>query len=114
MTSNTSSESLNTEETLADNNVALRRPMSSGIIGLTKDITYTPNAANVSPLAPNNLVFATTGISNGYQSSLDTSGITNFTAYNDYIHNEGFRRKNVMGTLVLASQRFEVYSRQFR
>jgi hypothetical protein len=114
MTNQTPSEASNVEETLPDNDIALRRPMSSGIIGFTQGITYSPNSSVVNPVTPTNLVFGTTGMSNGYQSAVNTAGINNFTAYNDYIHNTDSIRVSVMPNLRLASHRFQIYSRQFR
>jgi hypothetical protein len=132
----TTSEAANLEETYLDNSVQLRRPLSSGIIGLTNGLTYTPSEANRSPVAPDQLTFAATGLSNGRSSQI--SGINDFVAYNPYIHhhtvsnasagisealnNAGIgnfdsstsTQINVMNTLVIASQRFEIYSRQFR
>lgn len=129
----TASEQKNVEETYADNSTQLMRPMSSGIIGLTNGLVYAPSESNTSPVAPNYLNFPTVGISNGYLSAI--SGITDFTAYNSYIHHltvgggaglggagisnfspsaGGGTRVNVMDNIVLASNRFEIYSRQFR
>lgn len=132
----TESEDKNAEERLADSDPMLRRELSSpsGIIGLTNGIVYTPSQANVSPLTPNGFVFPTVGMSNGYSSSLNASGITDFTAYNPYIHhvavgagvtsalnNAGIynagtslTKVEIMNSLVLSSQRFEIYSREFR
>jgi hypothetical protein len=129
----TDSESKNIEETYADNSVQLRRPMSSGIIGVTDGLIYLPSEFNSSSVAPTGLIFSTTGVSSGLFSSIRASGITNFTAYNPYIHysplgglnstmleaanNAGVSstiRINVMETLVFASQRYEIYSRKFR
>jgi hypothetical protein len=136
----TTSEQANIEETYADNSIQLMRPMSSGIIGLTNGLTYSPLESNRSSIAPNYLNFPSAGISNGYLSAI--SGITDFTAYNSYIHhitvsnngagniagalgNAGISnfsapadgqgtRINVMRSIVLASNRFEIYGRQFR
>jgi len=135
----TASESNNVEETYADSSTELMRPISSGIIGLTNGLTYSPLESNKSSVAPNYLNFPSTGISNGYLSAI--SGITDFTAYNSYIHhitvgnngadniagalgNAGISnfsapagagtQINVMRNIVLASNRFEIYSRQFR
>jgi hypothetical protein len=136
----TTSEQANVEETYDDSSIQLMRPMSSGIIGLTNGLTYSPLESNRSSVAPNYLNFPTVGISNGYLSAI--SGITDFTAYNSYIHhitvsNNGAgniagalggagisnfsapadgqgTRINVMRSIVLASNRFEIYSRQFR
>lgn len=138
----TASESNNVEETYADSSTELMRPMSSGIIGLTNGLTYSPLESNRSSVAPNYLNFPSAGISNGYLSAI--SGITDFTAYNSYIHHvtvggvgggagdiagalggagiSNFSapadgqgtRINVMRSIVLASNRFEIYSRQFR
>ena len=132
----TVSEQNNPEENYDDNSVQLRRPLSSGIIGLTNGLTYTPSEANRSPVAPNQLTFDTIGMSNGLASQIN--GITDFVAYNPYIHhhtvgnasagisevlnNAGIgnfdsstsTQINVMSNLVIASQRFEIYSRQFR
>jgi hypothetical protein len=136
----TISEQKNVEETYADDSIQLRRLMSSGIIGLTNGLTYTPSESNTSSVTPNYLNFPTAGISNGNSSAF--YGITNFTAYNPYIHHitvggDGgagniagalggagisnfspsagdVTRVNVMDNIVLASNRFEIYSRQFR
>ena len=128
----TVSESRNAEETYADNSVQLRREMSSGIIGLTNGIVYIPLESNINPVAPSGLIFPTIGVSSGYLSA--TSGITDFTAYNPYIHhvsvgagvggalnNAGISNVgsslttvNVMNSIVLSSIRFEIYSRKFR
>lgn len=134
----TISENRNTEETLPDESPALRRVLSSGIIGLTNGITYNPSEANKSPLAPNYLSFPTTGVSNGLASKIN--GINDFTAYNPYIHHmivgdlgagsiettlngaginnfsssSAGTQINIMNNIVLASNRFELYSRQFR
>lgn len=138
----TTSEAKNVEENYPDNSIQLRRPLSSGIIGLTNGLTYTPLETNRSSLVPNQLTFATTGVSNGLSSKIN--GINDFLAYNSYIHHQtvggagagtggiaralggaginnfsaapgnGGTRINVMTTLVAASQRFEIYSRQFR
>jgi hypothetical protein len=132
----TASEQNNPEENYLDNSVQLRRPLSSGIIGLTNGLTYTPLEANRSPVAPNQLTFDTIGMSNGLASKIN--GINDFVAYNSYIHYAplgggaesiagtlsraginnfsagGGTRIDVMGTLVVASKRFEIYSRQFR
>ena len=134
----TVSEQKNPEENYADESAQLRRPLSSGIIGLTNGLTYTPLEANRSPVAPNQLTFETIGMSNGLASKIN--GINDFLAYNSYIHHQtvggggaeniagtlsraginnfsapgGGTRIDVMGTLVVASKRFEIYSRQFR
>jgi hypothetical protein len=132
----TVSEQKNPEEDYADDSLQLRRPLSSGIIGLTDGLTYTSSEANRSPVAPNQLTFDTIGMSNGLSSKIN--GITDFVAYNPYIHhhtvgnasagisealnNAGIgnfnsstsTQINVMNTLVVASKRFEIYSRQFR
>ena len=134
----TVSEQKNPEENYLDNSIELRRPLSSGIIGLTNGLTYTPLEANRSPVAPNQLTFETIGMSNGLASKIN--GINDFLAYNSYIHHKtvggggveniagalggaginnfsapgGGTRIDVMGTLVVASKRFEIYSRQFR
>jgi hypothetical protein len=133
----TISEQKNVEETYADDSIQLRRPMSSGIIGLTNGLTYTPSESNTSSVTPNYLNFPSAGISNGYLSAIN--GITDFTAYNSYIHHVtvggagnvdgalrgagisnfsgssgGGTRINVMSNIVLASNRFEIYGRQFR
>jgi hypothetical protein len=136
----TASESNNVEETYADSSTELMRPMSSGIIGLTNGLTYSPLESNRSSVAPNYLNFPSAGISNGYLSAI--SGITDFTAYNSYIHHltvgggggagniartlgaaginnvsapaGGGTRVDVMSNIVLASNRFEIYGRQFR
>ena len=137
----TVSEQKNPEENYLDNSIELRRPLSSGIIGLTNGLTYTASEANRSPVAPNQLTFETIGMSNGLASKIN--GINDFLAYNSYIHHQtvgggggaegiagalggvginnfsaapgdGGTRIDVMGTLVVASKRFEIYSRQFR
>jgi hypothetical protein len=133
----TRSEEANIEENYLDNSAELRRPLSSGIIGLTNGLTYTASEANRSPVAPNQLTFDTIGMSNGLASKIN--GINDFVAYNSYIHYAslgggaesiagalggaginnfsapgGGTRIDVMGTLVVASKRFEIYSRQFR
>lgn len=137
----TTSEAANPEENYADESAQLRRPLSSGIIGLTDGLTYVPSEANRSSLAPNQLIFETIGVSNGLSSKIN--GINDFMAYNSYIHHAtvggvvgaegiagalggaginnfsaapggGGTRIDVMYTLVVASKRFEIYSRQFR
>lgn len=132
--SSTNSENNNPSEFLAENNVGLRRILTSGIIGLTNGMAYNPSESNRSPLAPTGLQFATTGVSNGYL--MGVSGITDFVAYNPYIHhyavsaggaissalnNAGVRNVgssittvNVMPNLVMATQRFQIYTRRFR
>ena len=114
MTSNTKSEAQGVvpSEYLADTDTALRTQLTSGVIGLTNGLTYNPNSSNRSPVAPNGLVFNTVGVSNGLSSRFN--GITDFTAYNPYIHYYNTTKINIMPNLVLASARFEIYSRQYR
>lgn len=134
----TNTENLNLEETLPNNNRAISPLLSSGIItnsnGIADTATisqvYAPNNNNTSLVAQNGLVFnGNSDLSNGLSSLLTAaaSGITDFTAYNAYIHYDslggggGFlsssapaRKINIMNNIVLASQRFEIYSRQYR
>jgi hypothetical protein len=123
----TNSEFRNVEENYTDNSIQLRRVLSSGIIGLANDIPYNPSESNRSLAAPDYLSFPTTGVSNGLDSKI--KGIEDFVAYNPYIHHAplgalasagitnvdgGITTINVMNNLVLASIRFELYSRQYR
>lgn len=133
----TTSERANTEEYLPINHPAISGVLSSGIIGLTNGLTYNPSESNRSPLTPDYLSFAAEGLSNGLSAGI--SGIYDFTTYNPYIHhvavsdtglgaigsalnNAGIGNfsssssttVNVMANIVFASNRYEIYSRQFR
>lgn len=111
----------NPSEFLQSSAREISKPITNNVFGLTYGLTYSPNASNRSALSPTNLVFDQgTGISNGYVSRVN--GITDFTAYNPYIHHAPIGSTgpgqmtsiNVMGALVLANFRFEIYSRQYR
>jgi hypothetical protein len=103
----------NPSEFLPSNSRAISKPITDNVSGLTYGLTYTPNASNRSALSPTNLVFDQgTGISNGYASRVN--GITDFTAYNQYIHHSQGFRYNVFPNLIKANFRFEIYSRQYR
>jgi hypothetical protein len=138
----TNSELKNIEETLPDNDPMLSRAIVNSNNATTTTTTAGPDAPNPvnGSLSPNYLVFETYGLSNG-KASLSNS-ITDFTAYNSYIHHltvgggggagdiartlgaaginnvsapaGGGTRVNVMSNIVLASNRFEVYNRSFR
>jgi hypothetical protein len=108
MTSNTSSEKKNLSEFVSN----ISTELTSGIIGLTNGLSYNPSELNTNVIAPTRLTFNALGVSNGLQSALD--GITDFTAYNPYIHHQNNVTVNVMQNLVVASNRFEIYSRQYR
>lgn len=86
-------------------------PAISGVSGV-----IVPDGKNKSLLSPTYLIFdKATGLSNGYSTMV--SGITDFTAYNDYIHYTpigGLVRINVYNSLIKATSRFEIYSRQYR
>lgn len=134
MTQATNSERSNIEENYPDDSPQLRRVLSSGIIGSTNNTPYNGSESSRSPVAPDYLSFATTGLSNGLDSKI--RGIEDFNAYNPYIHHTavgssssvsstlqgvginnvggGITTVNVMQNLVLASIRFEIYSRQYR
>ncbi len=123
----------NPSEALNANDDQLSPQLTNDVRGVTYGLTY--DAVSVarppSPIAPNGLIFETAGISNGYASRVN--GITDFTAYNDYIHytpiglggvlssagvnnvnGGGSARFNVYNSLVRASFRFEIYNRQYR
>ncbi len=131
----TDSENINNNpsEGLDANDSRISPQLTNDMRGVTYGLTY--DAVSVarppSPIAPNGLTFETVGISNGYASRVN--GITDFTAYNDYIHyapiglggvlagaginnvnGGGSTRFNVYDSLVRASFRFEIYSRQYR
>lgn len=124
----TNSELRNVEENYADDSPQLTRVLSSGIIGLTNNTVYRGLESNRNSVAPDYLRFSTTGISNGLDSKIN--GIEDFNAYNPYIHHTpigalasagitnveggGPTTIDVMQNLVLASVRFEIYSRQYR
>lgn len=119
----TSSENQNNNpsEFLPDNDPQISKPLTNPVRGVTYGLTYTPNEANRSIISPTNLEFDQTNptrvLSNGYQSRVN--GITDFRAYNDYIHYATpqlgpSRRINVYNTLVKANFRFEMYSSQYR
>lgn len=107
----------NPSEFLPPNDRSLFPPITNNISGLTYGIKYMPNNDNRSPLSPTNLIFdQCQGLSNGYPSIVN--GITDFTAYNDYIHYaDGLKtpkKFNVFNNLIKANERFEIYSRQYR
>jgi hypothetical protein len=138
----TDSENINNNpsEGLDANDSRISPQLTNDMRGVTYGLTY--DAVSVarppSPIAPNGLTFETVGISNGYASRVN--GITDFKEYNDYIHyspigNAGAgaigsalggagisnvstggtgTRFNVYDSLVRASFRFEIYSRQYR
>jgi hypothetical protein len=127
---------INPSELVPAGDRKISRQLVDNISGVTHGYIYDSASTTrpQSPLAPNGLIFATTGISNGYASTV--SGITNFTAYNDYIHyapvgaggslggaltGAGITnvaspatRFNVFPNLVRANFRFEIYTRQYR
>lgn len=108
----------NPSEFLPPDDRSLSPPITNNISGLTYGLTYNPNESIRSPLSPTNFVFdQCAGLSNGYYSTVN--GITDFTAYNDYIHYAGGLPKtptkfNVFNNLIKATQRFEIYSRKYR
>lgn len=105
----------NPSENFADNDRRISPPITSQIRGSTFGIDYNPVEPPISIFAPNGLIFTTDGLSNGYY--VGVNGITDFTAYNDYIHYDtsfAVTRGNVYSNLVRASFRFEIYSRQYR
>ena len=115
----------NPSEFLPSGDPKISKPITNPVRGVTYGLTYTPNEANRSVLSPTNLEFDQTTptriLSNGYQSRVN--GITDFTAYNDYIHyaprtpqlpNATPNRFNVYTQLVRANFRFEIYKRQYR
>jgi len=127
----TNSELRNVEENYADDSPQLRRVLSSGVIGTINNNPYNGSESSRNPVAPDYLRFTTRGLSNGLDSKI--AGIEDFTAYNPYIHHTtvgaissalagvginnvdgGAVTFNVMDNLVLASNRFEIYSRQYR
>jgi hypothetical protein len=106
---------INPSELVPEGNREISRQLTDNISGVTYGYTYDSVSVTrpPSPLTPNGLIFATTGISNGYASTI--SGITDFTAYNDYIHyGPAPARFNVFNNLVKANFRFEIYTRQYR
>lgn len=126
---------INPSENVASTDRQISPQLMDHISGVTYGYTYDKVSITrpPSPLAPNGLVFSTTGVSNGYASTV--KGITDFTAYNDYIHyapvtgggvisalqDAGITnvvspsfRFNVFSKLVKANFRFEIYSRQYR
>jgi hypothetical protein len=135
----TDSENINNNpsEGLDANDSRISPQLTNDMRGVTYGLTY--DAVSVarppSPIAPNGLTFETVGISNGYASRVN--GITDFKEYNDYIHyapigsagavgsalgGAGITnvsmgsspRFNVYNSLITASFRFEMYSRQYR
>lgn len=106
----------NPSEFLPDTDRSISPPITNNVSGVTYGISYIPNESNRSPLSPTNLTFdQAQGISNGYSSRVN--GITDFTAYNDYIHygsGATAKRFNAFAALRRANQRFEIYSRQYR
>lgn len=116
MASESENQNVNPSEFINEGDPALIPPLTNDVSGLTYGLTYTPNENNRSLFSPTNFIFdQTSGLSNGYKSRV--SGITDFTAYNDYIHylpvGMGLSF-NVYRTLVKATTRFEIYSRQYR
>ena len=124
----TISENNNLEEKLPNDDRAISPLLSSGIITNSNNIpdsviisqVYRPSNTNTSPLSPVGLAFTeNSDLSNGLSSRLTaaSSGITDFIAYNPYIHYDstgGVKTINIMNNIVLASQRFEIYSREYR
>jgi hypothetical protein len=130
----------NPSENLPDNDRRISPQLTSDLRGVTYGLTYDRNSITrpASPLAPTGLIFSTTGVSNGYASRVD--GITDFNAYNDYIHYSSVGdigggaigsalgsagitnvstgasgpRFNVYNSLKKATIRFEMYSREYR
>lgn len=113
----------NPSEFLPSGDPKISKPLTNPVVGVTYGLTYTPDEANRSALSPTNLEFDQTTptriLSNGYQSRV--SGITDFTAYNDYIHyvpptppSITPTRVNVYNQLVRANFRFEIYKKQYR
>ena len=143
MSTNSEKQNIVQEEYLNDldpvqrqNNSQFRTVLTSGIItrsdGLKNYIYYNPNNLNAlqnnvldHPTVPRNTSFdknpstgdGTTvifsGVSNGYL--VLRSGITDFTAYNDYIHYDDTARKfNIMSNIVWGSFHFQMYGNKYR
>jgi hypothetical protein len=116
----TGSEDKNAEEKLASTHPLLSRETVKNVVGLPAATVYPvddgsftarQNAENNHYLRPNRLTFDQ-WISNAKAAS----GITNFTAYNDYIHPVGDTLKtwNVYSNLQSAAIQWQVYSRSYR
>ena len=139
MSTNTEKQAAAPEEYLADialgeNNNQFRTVLTSGIItrsdGVSSYISYNPNdlttlknnillhptvptqtSFDKNPEAGSQAIFS--GVSNAYK--VLRSGITDFTAYNDYIHYDGSNKRwNVMPNLVRSTFHFQMYGNQFR
>lgn len=126
----TNSENIvnNPSENLSDNDKFLSPQLTNDLRGVTYGLTYNKNSNTRQPssLAPNGLIFNPipmyqssdgSGISNGYASRV--SGITDFNAYNNYIHYKPTTtgagpQFNVYNALKKATFRFEIYSREYR
>jgi hypothetical protein len=118
----------NPSENLPDNNRFLSPQLTSDLRGVTYGLTYDKNnnIREPSSLAPTGLIFNPiptyqssdgSGISNGYASRV--SGITDFKAYNNYVHYKSTTtgpgpQFNVYNALKKATLRFEIYSREYR
>lgn len=116
----TGSENKNTEETLDSGHPLMSRHLVKNITGLPATIIYPvddasftarQNRENNNYLRPSGLKFDIY-ISNAKAAS----GITDFTAYNNYIHpvGESLKTWNVYSNLLKAAVQWEVYSRIYR
>ncbi len=116
----TNSENKNAEEKLASTHPLLSRETVKNIAGFPAATIYPvddgsftarQNAENNNYLRPNRLTFDPY-VSNAKASS----GITNFTTYNNYIHPVGDTLKvwNVYASLQQAAIQWQVYSRTYR
>lgn len=116
----TDSENKNAEEKLAQTDSQLSRQTVKNVAGFPTATIYPvddgafaarQNAENNNYLRPNRLTFDPY-VSNAKSSS----GITDFTVYNNYIHPVGETLKtwNVYSNLKSAAIQWQVYSRTYR